>query len=147
MLTVYVPPGVGFHCFEMNGIVNDVGQTTTLYARQHEGSTVIDLPRFAFVALLQGRDGLHWERANPAAMEWIGRNKGEPMYPVFPHLAAAPIPPSAPAEPVMVRMIAPENCGGASVEGKAVIIGDDRSVVVTAAVAEQLLGHGFVRAA
>jgi hypothetical protein len=147
MLTVYVPSGVAFHCFEANGVVNGAGRTIRHYARQHQDRTVVDLPRSAFVSLLQGRDGLHWESANPAALQWIGENKGEPTYPVFPgENYAPPIAPSAPAAPVMVRMLAPDGVTSTSVEGKELAIGDDRTLTVTDTVAETLRCHGFVAA-
>jgi hypothetical protein len=141
-LTVFVPA---------NEPSTFIHGNTTYAARMFNGRLVIDLPQMIFrEQILLGKQGLAWQRENPEALEWLGRNDHLIMSSnAFP--GAGRPPPVAPvvveAAPVVVRLIAPEGVSAYSFEGAEHKVGKDGSVTVTDHVASVLRSHGFKDAA
>ncbi len=150
LLTIFVPTDFQSSIIEDAGNVINGSRVPTKYqTRIHAGHYVIDVPRGTFQRLIGGNQGKLWLDCNPEAQEWIGRNPGDMTCHAFPgehrpppHVAAPTIAPV-----IMVRMRAPDSVTSLSIEGADLVIGDDRIVAVTEAVAEMIRGHGFAAVA
>jgi hypothetical protein len=144
MLTIFVPDEGGATHFLHGG--------ATYEARMVNGRLVVTVPQEYFrKQLLLGKNGLLWEQANPEAMAWIGQNETTTSGTIFPgssrRVAAAPVaavPVVAEVAPVAnVKLRAPEGCSSYSHSGQSFEVGEDRTVMVTAALADVLRSHGF----
>jgi hypothetical protein len=154
MITCFVPNGESFQyedtvktIVELDGTRTEKVALVKYVARQHNGRFVVDLPRAFFVTLLRGPQGLLWERENPEVLEWIGRGIIDYNGVIFPGERRPP--PAAPIvrEPILVRMIAPEDVTSYSHDGEQHDIGKDRVVTVSDDLAAILRSHGFKDAA
>jgi hypothetical protein len=146
MLTVYVPPGEGGY-FEENKIQNGKGTTTKYAPRLHNGRLVVDVPAMFFrKTILGGPQGLLWERSNPEAMEWLGRNPDGMINNAFPgaNRAAPAAQVVTVSTPAIFKLVAPEGASSYSYAGVESKIGRDRTVTVDAHVADVLRSHGYV---
>lgn len=146
-VTVFVPIRYHGTTFEEVAVINGNRVPSKYQTRDHNGHVVVDFPFSLFQRMLAGDQGLLWADANPEAIQWLGEADRRTMtcsaFPGIHRPGPARVPIRRPAEPVMVRMRAPDGCSGISVEGEALVIGEDRTVTVTDAVAEILRGHGF----
>lgn len=142
MLTVFVPP---------NAASTFIDGNATYKARMHNGRLVIDLPSMFFrKQILLGKSGLAWERENPEAMEWMGKNDDFVMSSnAFPGAGRPPPAASVVVEvaPVMIKLIAPEGVSSFSHDGAEHKVGKDGSITVDDHVATVLRSHGFKDAA
>ena len=142
MLTVFVPP---------NEVSTFIDGNATYKARMHNGRLVVDLPPIFFrKQVLLGKSGLAWERENPEAMEWMGRNDDFVMSSnAFPGAGRPPqvAPVAVEVAAVIIKLIAPEGVSSFSHDGAEHKVGKDGSITVPDHVASVLRSHGFKDAA
>lgn len=145
-LTMFIPLPFHNSTFEHVSTVNGHTSMKRYEQRTHNGHQVIDATLAFFNQQLSGPQGKLWADNNPEILQWLGEGDRSVMTcGAFPGAnRAPPVAPLAPNAPVMVRLRAPDNCGGATIEGRPLEIPADGIITVTDAVAEVLRGHGFV---
>jgi hypothetical protein len=148
LVTIFVPPAFHGTVFEEVATINGNRIPQKYQPRDHNGHIVVDVPFGFFQRVLAGEKGKDWLDANPEAMAWLGEADRRTMTSnAFPGAdRAPPVAPSAPAAPVMVRMLAPKDVTGCSVQGVELTLDADRAVTVTDAVADTLRSFGFTPA-
>ncbi len=148
LLTAFVPAEYIGTTFEEVAVINGNRAPSKYHTRDHAGHVVVDVPLGFYQRLLAGPQGLKWADANPEIAQWLGQEDRRTMTcNAFPGAdRAPPVAPSAPAAPAMIRMLAPTDVTGCSVEGTELAIPDDRIVTVTETVADTLRSFGFTPA-